>query len=124
MDHRERSHYPDGIKEDHNRQILIVETEEGEKEYQAEYQVCPDCEGKGKYVNPAIDSQGLSSEDFAEDPDFQNNYFGGMYDIICGSCKARRVILVPTSDEGKAVIAEIIQEERCYQMEVTAERRF
>lgn len=123
MDVRERSHYPDGIKEDHERQVLIVDTEEGEVEYKAEYGVCPDCEGKGKYVNPAIDSHGLSSEDFEEDPDFREDYFGGMYDVTCRSCCGKRVILVPVSDEGKAAISEIIQEEYAYQMEVAAERR-
>ncbi len=122
MDSRERSHYPSGIKEDHERQVLIVETEDGDEEYKAEYQVCPDCDGKGKYVNPAIDSHGLSTEDFAEDPDFQEDYFGGIYDITCRSCKGRRVILAPTTDEGKAAVAEIIQEAREYQMEVAAER--
>jgi len=123
MDSRERSHYPSEIKEDHERQVLIVETEEGDIEYQAKYQVCPDCNGMGKYVNPAIDSHGLSSNDFAEDPDFQENYFNGLYDITCQSCKGRRVILVSISKEGRLAIDEIIQEDREYLMEVAAERR-
>jgi len=122
MDVRERSHYPSEIKEDHEKQILVVETEEGNIEYKAEYEICPDCNGKGKYVNPAIDSHGLSSEDFDEDPDFREDYLSGIYDIVCCSCHGKRVILVPTNEKGKEAVARIIQEDRNYLMEVAAER--
>jgi hypothetical protein len=54
--------------------------------------VCPICEGKGKYVNPSIDSHGLSAEDFAEDPDFAEDYFRGTYDIVCKCCAGRNVV--------------------------------
>ncbi len=33
-------------------------------------EVCPVCEGHGIHVNPAIDSHGISSEEFWDDPDF------------------------------------------------------
>lgn len=40
---------------------------ERELELPGHYEVCPRCEGKGKHVNPAIDGNGLSAEDFAEE---------------------------------------------------------
>lgn len=54
--------------------------------------VCPVCDGEGKTVNPDIDSNGLTREDFAEDPDFAKDYRAGAYDIICRGCQGRRVI--------------------------------
>lgn len=54
--------------------------------------VCPICEGTGTYVNPAIDSQGLSAEDFNEDPDFAEDYRRGVYDVGCKCCIGRNVV--------------------------------
>lgn len=54
--------------------------------------VCPVCEGSGKTVNPAIDSHGLTREDFAEDPDFAESYMRGDYDITCRACNGQRVV--------------------------------
>jgi len=54
--------------------------------------VCPVCEGEGKTVNPAIDSHGLTREDFAEDPDFAESYMRGDYDITCRACMGQRVV--------------------------------
>ena len=56
------------------------------------WMVCPVCEGEGKTVNPAIDCQGLTREDFAEDPDFEESYFRGDYDITCRACHGQRVV--------------------------------
>lgn len=56
--------------------------------------VCPTCEGRGKYVNPAIDSNGISREDFEGDPDFEESYFRGAYDVTCGECLGRNVVEV------------------------------
>ena len=138
LDHRDHTYYPNSIKQDHKRQLLIVdydyvpsEKETPEEiaqnnpsgEYPAEYQVCPDCNGKGKYVNPSIDRQGLTSEDFAEDPDFLHDYMSGVFDITCRSCNGRNVILMPTTDQGKKIIANIIEDERQYFLEIAAERR-
>lgn len=57
--------------------------------------VCPTCAGRGKHVNPSIDSHGLGSEDFDSDPDFAEAYFSGGYDVTCYECGGRRVIPVP-----------------------------
>jgi len=133
MDHRDYTHYPAGIVQDHERMVIVVDVDyiplEGEEfevpsgEFPAKYDVCPNCDGKGKYVNPSIDSNGLSSEDFAEDPDFREDYFSGRYDIQCRSCNGRNVILVPATKEGQKVVDAILEEEWGYRAEVAAERR-
>lgn len=56
------------------------------------FAVCPTCEGRGSHVNPSIDSQGLSAEDFDEDPDFREDYFSGAYDVPCAECRGNRVV--------------------------------
>lgn len=53
--------------------------------------VCPSCEGEGRYVNPAIDSQGLTVEDLADD-EFREDYFAGAYDLQCSECHGDRVV--------------------------------
>ena len=58
------------------------------------WEVCGTCEGKGKHVNPDIDSQGISSEDFGQDPDFAEDYFSGIYDVRCYECKGRTTSFV------------------------------
>lgn len=57
---------------------------------------CPTCDGRGHHVNPSIDAGGLTRSDFDEDPDFEEGYFGGRYDVTCYECRGRRV--VPTVD--------------------------
>ena len=55
-------------------------------------EVCPVCEGHGTHVNPAIDSHGISSEEFWDDPDFEEGYFSGRYDVRCNRCQGLRVV--------------------------------
>jgi len=57
--------------------------------------VCRRCGGTGKHVNPNIDGNGISPEEFYEDLDFQESYFSGIYDVTCHDCKGQRVILEP-----------------------------
>lgn len=54
--------------------------------------VCPRCAGVGRHVNPAIDSHGISPEEFEEDPDFAEGYFSGRYDVPCEECAGERVV--------------------------------
>jgi|SRR5215471_13181737 len=56
------------------------------------WRVCPVCNGEGTTVNPAIDCNGLTAADFAEDPGFAEEYVRGTYDVTCGACGGRRVI--------------------------------
>jgi hypothetical protein len=59
------------------------------------YEVCPRCRGEGKHVNPSIDSHGLTREDFDQDPDFEEDYFSGVYDVPCYVCSGARVVKAP-----------------------------
>jgi len=54
--------------------------------------VCPNCDGKGSYVNPAIDSHGIGADEFADDPEFADSYWRGDYDQTCDVCKGANVI--------------------------------
>lgn len=58
----------------------------------SKYVICPTCGGEGKTVNPNVDAHGLTAEDFAEDPDFAENYMSGLYDVTCGACDGKRVV--------------------------------
>lgn len=57
-------------------------------------EVCDTCRGRGHIVNPAVDGNGLTREDF-EDEDFREGYFGGRYDITCPECHGANVVKVP-----------------------------
>lgn len=57
----------------------------------SKYEVCDQCSGSGKVVNPSIDAGGLSHEDFYEDPEFEEAYFSGRYDMTCPNCGGKRV---------------------------------
>ena len=46
-----------------------------------EMQICPTCDGRGAYVNPNIDRNGLSGDDFSQDLDFAEDYFAGRFNI-------------------------------------------
>jgi hypothetical protein len=61
--------------------------------------MCPVCEGNGKHVNPAIDCQGLTSEDFDQDPDFMDDYMSGLYDVVCAGCHGQRVVTAERIEE-------------------------
>lgn len=74
-----------------------VETDDGEEVFEcpAVYAVCSKCQGKGSHVNPAVDGHGISADEFAEDPSFEEEYFNGTYDITCQKCNGERVTLIP-----------------------------
>jgi hypothetical protein len=79
--------------------LLNDDGDEIEVKFPAKYEVCDRCEGKGKHVNPAIDGNGLSREDFDEaGPEFFEDYMSGVYDVTCYECKGERVVLVIDED--------------------------
>jgi hypothetical protein len=128
MDRRETNHkWYSSFDEEHMLFIIETDEEEGDKEIPATYTVCGTCDGKGKHVNPAIDSNGLSEEDFDRDPDFREDYFSGLYDVPCNECKGNRVS--PEVDwkkltpELKKYVEDWIQEHYSYQQECEMERR-
>lgn len=91
--------------------------------------VCGTCNGRGTHVNPSIDSNGLSYEDFDEDPEFAEDYFSGRYDVTCYDCGGGNV--VPEISEGrctpeqkKALEAhyDYLEDEAAHQAECRMER--
>jgi hypothetical protein len=87
------------------------------------FEVCPACEGRGKYVNPSIDAHGLSREDFDEDPDFRESYFSGDYDIDCRLCFGEKVVPVPLDPVFAASIGNAIRDRWESRAEMLAEMR-
>lgn len=113
----QRSGTVDGIHFDRIDRARMVgyldEVDTGKDEYESvavklRFEVCPTCDGRGSHVNPSIDCNGLSREDFAEDPDFAEDYFSGMYDVPCYQCGGENVALaVDRSRNSKAVLAVV-----------------
>ena len=119
MDFRERSYMPYGWVANEERMKIKYEG----KEYDATFHVCPKCKGRGKYVNPSIDSGGISADEFYSDPDFAEAYIAGRYDIQCSDCHGQRVVLKPALHEAKAIeeweecLAEMAETQAMYEME-------
>lgn len=98
--------------------------------FPAKFEVCGTCHGAGKRVDPRIDGNGLSTEDFDEDPDFRESYFAGHYDVTCDECQGQRV--VPTIDEDRltprmrtrlALVEKQQEQEARFEREWAAEAR-
>ncbi len=110
---------------------VTQEDDEGEFEQDvtvpAKYEVCATCEGRGKHVNPAIDSHGISGDEFAEDPDFRDDYFSGAYDVDCYECRGRSTVLVADpdrmNDEQKKLLA-LREEQDITEAEFAAEAAY
>jgi hypothetical protein len=64
--------------------------------FPAKYELCHGCGGRGRQDHPSFN--GLTSEDFREDPDMVENYGQGLYDATCETCKGLRVVLVGNED--------------------------
>lgn len=100
---------------------------EVEEKVPGKYEVCGRCTGKGTHVNPAIDGHGITSEEFEQDPDFEEAYFGGVYDVPCYECKGKRVVLVVDEEKAKAADPEVwkhYQKHLATQRRIAAEERF
>jgi hypothetical protein len=89
--------------------------------------VCPTCDGEGRHVNRAIDGNGISAEEFAEDPDFMESYMAGHYDVRCEECNGKRVIEEIDTDALTPKMLEryyrALDEEQAHRAEMAAERR-
>lgn len=105
-------------------------TEEVDVVFNAKFDVCPLCEGRGSHVNPSIDAGGISSDDefWEDDVDEEtgrSHYASGRYDVSCYQCKGLRVVGVISADnnpeEVKAYEAHM-DEEAAFERESLAER--
>lgn len=89
-----------------------------------QFEVCPYCEGNGSYVNPDIDSNGITSQEFRENPDFHEDYFSGVYNVECKECKGTGLevfidheVLNNSEKELVEMLNEIINNEYGYRAE-------
>jgi len=107
---------PDLVPYDEHDPEVPYHERDGEVWVDAVYEVCTGCGGKGKYVNPGIDSNGITSCEMAElGPEFEEDYFSGRFDVTCDGCDGSRVMLVPiwdqVSDEIMKEIDKLAEEE-------------
>lgn len=99
--------FPDGAEIDENAMTVFFELDQDEGEpidcvLPISFGVCGTCEGKGRHVNPAIDSHGITASEWEEDYDDEarETYMSGGYDVQCSECAGQRV--VPEIDESRA----------------------
>ena len=60
----------------------------------ASFAICMRCDGEGTHVNPAIDSNGITSDEMEElGDDFREAYMSGGYDISCSNCSGSGKVL-------------------------------
>jgi hypothetical protein len=95
----------------------------------AKWEVCGRCDGRGVH-DPEAFAQGFSSEDFAEDPDFAEDYIAGKYDITCSECDGRTTVKEVNIDrltpEQNVEYEKYLEHQRCmrdYRAEEAYERR-
>lgn len=94
----------------------------------ARFEVCDLCHGHGTVTNPSIDCNGLTQEDFDNDPDFREDYLSGVCNIPCPECDGLRVVptYIGTTDLACAVMLWLRKLEFSdaeYEAECRAERR-
>ena len=97
---------------------------EFEVEIPSKFEVCGMCEGKGSHVNRNIDGNGLTREDFEEDPDFEEAYFRGDYDVPCEECHGLRVVPVVDEERCDPKLLKLYQEDQQAEAESRAEDRY
>jgi len=93
--------------------VTIVDDNEDEVDHElpATNEVCWKCDGHGTHTNPSIDGNGITSSEWAEwDPEEQDSYMNGEYDVTCEKCQGSNVVLVPDtsimSEEQKTIFSQ------------------
>ena len=68
--------------------------------FPTKWEICPQCQGHGSHVDPAIDCNGITGSEWAEwDYEDQERYMSGGYDITCTQCKGEGKILLSVYDK-------------------------
>jgi hypothetical protein len=93
----------------------------GEVQLPWHWVVCPTCNGKGSHVNPSIDCNGLTSEDFADDPEFLEDYFNGHFDQQCSHCQGRTTVPAVDYDAMSPELAKAYEEHLQFEADCHAE---
>lgn len=113
---------------------VTLDTDDGESEevsLPGKYVVCSRCEGHGKHVNPNIDGNGITADEW-NGPDWDDEsremYMSGGYDVRCEECAGERVVIVANldliSDDLRKRYEKHLEEEAQYRAECAAERRY
>jgi hypothetical protein len=112
---------------------LYDDDEELEAVFPAKFVVCGLCNGKGRHVNPGIDSEGITGSEMEElGSEFEETYFSGGFDVDCYRCNSKRV--EPEIDEEEVNRSEELkknyelllakwEDDSAYEAERDAERR-
>ena len=88
------------------------------------FEVCNVCDGRGEYVNPSIDSHGITRDEMDDlGEDFFEDYRSGFYNIPCGLCKGDRVVPVPTDPSHARALNESARYDSEYNLEREMEMR-
>jgi len=99
--------------------------EDEERHFPACWEICWRCNGDG--VHDHEEFNGISPDEFAEDPDFFEDYMRGAYDVPCSICKGLRVVAAPDwdriSDEDTQAIEREQELDDKYAAMQAAERR-
>lgn len=100
---------------------LTLSDDEGDEDLvvPAKWVICDDCRGEGVR---ALHGMAISAQEFNEDPDFAEAYFGGEYDTPCGACSGSGKLQVVDRDavapELLARVDAILEAEAQYQSEM------
>jgi hypothetical protein len=95
----------------------------------ATWEICPRCRGEGTHLNPSIDGHGITQEEWDRDwgDEERDNYFNGVYDVVCEQgCTSGKVLV---GDEARMSAAQRelyvrwLEEEAERKAEEAADRR-
>lgn len=64
-------------------------------------EVCPRCRGEGTHVNPNIDGNGITADEWWNEWDDESRemYISGGYDVVCEECGGKNVVDVPDEND-------------------------
>jgi hypothetical protein len=124
MDHRDVAGYFSSVLKNVDAQRMTatftVEDDDGnevEHTVRLKFEVCDTCNGRGSHVNPSIDAHGLSREDFDDDPDFEEDYFSGRYDVPCAECHGARVTPAIDPERNSKELVALIEDREAAEWE-------
>lgn len=101
---------------------FLVYNDDGEQvPLPSKLEVCWRCRGEGVHDHEAFEN-GISQDQFDEDPDFRVDYMRGRYDVQCSECHGLRVVAVPDEERLNADQKRWLEEHRQYRREEAAER--
>ena len=114
--------------------FLYVDDDDVEIEIElpGKYEICDSCRGEGVTTRHIeCDGGGFTASEWAEacndDPDFAEDYFGGVYDQPCPDCLNGKVVVVNEDLCDPEILKkyyEHLEEEAAYRREREFERRY